>query len=113
MGGNRSQFIHHKTGTPGNITYMYTRSNKFGAVESRCTTTSSKYGVVSTVVFSDGHGHVDNVRYIGNCCANNFDDYNNDNIGPDDGFNKGDYSYLYSPPVCTCGNRCGYKSFTA
>lgn len=114
MGGNQSQFIHHKTNMPWGTTYIYTRSNKFGAVESR-RTFLSKYGVTSTISFSDGHGYIDFVKKTGSD-ANNLDDYSSG--GPKDGFNEGDYSYLYDQGVvapqqlnpkdlgCRCGPGC-------
>ena len=102
MGGNQSQFIHHKTDMPWGTTYIYTRSNKFGAVESRRTFVS-KYGVASTISFSDGRGYMDFVKKTGSN-ANNLDDYVSG--GPKDGFNEGDYSYLYAKNGCNCGTGC-------
>jgi hypothetical protein len=119
MGGHYSQFIQHQESSPLGTTYIYTRSNRFGAVETRRTVVSNRgfdcrfdcrsddndgIPVTSTVSFSDGRGYVDFVRYRG-CSANNLSDYTSG--GPNDGFNAGDYSYLYNPPVCTCGRGCG------
>ena len=122
MGGNYSRIIQHQESSPLGTTYMYTRSNRFGAVETRRTVVRNRgYGcnedspasaatrsfclpVTSTVSFSDGHGYVDFVRYRG-CSANNLSEYTSG--GPNDGFNAGDYSHLYNPPDCTCGRGCG------
>ena len=89
--GNQSLFVHHTTALPSGTTYTYTRSNRFGAVESRHTTVS-KYGVISNINFSDGHGYVDVIKLRGDH-ANNSNDY--ENGGPVDGFYEGDYNHLY------------------
>jgi hypothetical protein len=91
MGPTQSLFVHHMTNTPNGATYTYTRSNRFGAVESRHTIFSN-YGVKSTISFSDGHGHVDFLQHRGEN-ANNLHDYYNG--GPKDGFYEGDYSHIY------------------
>jgi hypothetical protein len=102
MGGNQSLFTHHLTNTPSSTTYIYTRSNRFGAVESRRTVVSN-YGITSTINFSDGMGYVDFLTYRGNR-ANNLSDYSQG--GPQDGFNDGDYSHLLPSYVCNCGDNC-------
>lgn len=91
MGPIQSQFVHHMTDMPTGVTYIYTRSNKFGAVESRRTTVSQKFGAESTITFSDGHGYLTSIKCRGSS-ANNLEDYYSG--GPKDGFNEGDYSHL-------------------
>jgi len=95
-------FVHHLTQTPCSITYVYTRSNGLGAVESRHTIASPSMGVRSMITFSDGRGYA-TTRHLRGCVANNFKDYETD--GPADGFNQGDYSYLFAPRVCSCGGK--------
>lgn len=92
MGPTQSLFVHNLTNMSNNITYTYTRSNRFGAVETRHTTSNSN-GVKSSISFSDGHGHVDFLQNRGEN-ANNLKDYYTG--GPKDGFNEGDYSHLSS-----------------
>jgi hypothetical protein len=103
MGGNHSHFTHHMTHLPDSTTYIYTRSNKFGAVESRRTVTWPNRPVSSTITFSNGRGYTAIIQYKG-CVANNLQDYHTD--GPVDTFFEGDYSYLFNPPMCTCGAGC-------
>lgn len=93
MGPTQSLFVHHMTEVPTGTTYTYTRSNRFGAVESRHTTRSN-HGVKSLINFSDGHGHIDILHYRGDI-ADNLNDYYSG--GPSDKFNEGDYSHLYKP----------------
>ena len=95
MGPTQSLFVHNMTNTPNSSTYTYTRSNRFGAVETRHTMFSS-YGIKSSISFSDGHGHVDFLQHRGEL-ANNLQDFYSG--GPKDGFNEGDYSHLYQNPV--------------
>jgi hypothetical protein len=102
MGPVNSLFVHNISGVPTSTTYTYTRSNRFGAVETRHTTLSA-HGVKSSISFSDGHGHVDFLQYRGDS-ANNSNDYYTG--GPQDGFNEGDYSYLYKPLGCKCSDSC-------
>jgi prepilin-type processing-associated H-X9-DG protein len=102
MGPANSLFIHHITSLPSATTYTYTRSNRFGAVETRHTTIS-RHGVKSAISFCDGHGYVDFIQYRG-AVANNLKDYANG--GPKDGFNEGDYSYLHKSSICKCNDRC-------
>ena len=71
-----------------------------GAVESRHTIASPEHGVRSTITFSDGRGFVISANYC-RCVANNFADCNNPE-GPQDGFNQGDYSHLFSVNACRC-----------
>jgi hypothetical protein len=71
-----------------------------GAVESRHTRTSPSREVRSTITFSDGRGCVISANYC-RCVANNFADCNNQE-GPQDGFNQGDYSHLFSVCACRC-----------
>jgi hypothetical protein len=103
MGPVQSHFTHHYTETPHSATYTYSRSNRFGAVESRHTLASPDKAVRSMITFSDGHGYVVSLHRRG-CLANNLADYEGD--GPVDGFNEGDYSYLFDGRVCTCGQGC-------
>jgi hypothetical protein len=105
MGPVQSHFTHHLTQTPCSTTYVYTRSNGLGAVESRHTIASPKEGVRSMITFSDGRGFAITVTCRG-CIANNFADCDNA-TGPQDGFNRGDYSHLIVPWVCKCGAGCG------
>ena len=98
MGHTQSHFVQQMTTLPSGTTYTYTRSNRFGAVETRHTTVTD-HGVRSNISFSDGRGYVDFLRYRGNR-ANNLNDYYTG--GPRDGFNEGDYSYLHKPLDCRC-----------
>jgi len=91
MGSSQSLFTHQITELPTGVTYTYTRSNRFGAVETRHTIVSN-YGIRSSVSFSDGRGYVDFLQYRGDS-ANNLNDYYT--YGPQDGFNDGNYSHLY------------------
>ena len=100
MGPVNSLFVHNMTGIPTSTTYTYTRSNRFGAVETRHTILSA-HGVKSSISFSDGHGHVDLLQYRGESADNSKDYYTG---GPKDGFNEGDYSYLYNQSGCKCSN---------
>jgi len=99
MGPIQSQFVHHMTDLPSGTTYIYTRSNRFGAVESRRTTFSPQFGAESTITFSDGHGYLTSVKSRGSS-ANNLEDYYSG--GPKDGFNEGDYSHLLHANTCKC-----------
>jgi len=103
MGPVQSHFTHHYTETPHSATYTYTRSNRFGAVESRHTMASPDLSVRSMITFSDGHGNVITQHRRG-CLANNIPDYG---VGaPIDGFNDGCYSHLFDHRACTCGRGC-------
>ena len=103
MGPIQSHFVHHYTETPYSATYTYTRSNRFGAVESRHTLATPDRAVRSMITFSDGHGYVVSLHRRG-CLANNLMDYETGE--PADGFNDGDYSHLLDTRVCTCGRSC-------
>ena len=98
MGPVNSLFVHNMSGVPTCTTYTYTRSNRFGAVETRHTTLST-HGIKSSISFSDGHGHVDFLQYRGADADNSNDYYNG---GPQDGFDEGDYSHLYKSTGCNC-----------
>lgn len=102
MGPVNSLFTNHVIELPTATTYTYTRSNKFGAVETRHTSVSI-HGTKSSISFSDGHGHVDFLQYRG-ASANNLSDYYEG--GPRDGFNEGDYSHLYKSSECKCTDNC-------
>jgi len=104
MGPVQSHFTHHYTETPHSATYTYTRSNRFGAVESRHTMASPNLAVRSMTTFSDGHGFVVSQHRRG-CLANNFSEYDA-GTPPADGFYAGDYSHLYDNRTCTCGRGC-------
>ena len=107
MGHAQSHFTHHLIETPESLTYVYTRSNGLGAVESRHTMATPRLGtpgIQSMLTFSDGHGYV-TTQHLRGCMANNFDLYRLEG-GPQDGFNRGDYSHLLAPRVCTCGHGC-------
>jgi hypothetical protein len=96
-------FTNHYTETPHSATYTYTRSNRFGAVESRHTITSPDQKVRSMITFSDGHGYVVSLHRRG-CLANNLADYYTG--PPQDGFYEGDYGHLVDSRACTCGKGC-------
>ena len=100
MGPVNSLFTNHMIELPTATTYTYTRSNKFGAVETRHTSIS-RHGTKSSISFSDGHGHVDFLQYRGDS-ANNLRDYYEG--GPRDGFDEGDYSHLYKSTGFKCND---------
>jgi len=102
MGPVNSLFVHNMSGVPTCTTYTYTRSNRFGAVETRHTSIS-RHGIKSSISFSDGHGHVDFLQYRGAEADNSNDYYNG---GPQDGFDEGDYSHLYKSTGCKCTDSC-------
>lgn len=103
MGLLHSHFVDHFIETPCSTTYTYSRSNRFGAVESRHTLATPDRAVRSMITFSDGHGYVVSLHRRG-CLANNLEEYYTG--GPRDGFNDGDYSHLLDTRVCTCGQGC-------
>uniref|UniRef100_A0A6C0ERK1 Uncharacterized protein n=1 Tax=viral metagenome TaxID=1070528 RepID=A0A6C0ERK1_9ZZZZ len=96
-------FTNHYTETPHSATYTYTRSNRFGAVESRHTIASPDQKVRSMITFSDGHGYVVSLHRRG-CLANNLADYYTG--APQDGFYEGNYGHLVDSRACTCGKGC-------
>ena len=75
----------------GTASYTYTRTNAFGANESRVTTKNLHTGEIrSLITFSDGRGRLQSIPLEG-CRADNFADYQMG--GPNDGFMQGDYRY--------------------
>jgi hypothetical protein len=91
MGNSHARFVHHYTHTPECDTYTYTRSNKWGAVESRHTVAAANQPVRSMITFSDGHGYATTFHRRGPD-ADNFEDYGRG--GPRDRFYEGDYHHL-------------------